>query len=82
MCHMVNTVNLKEHQLLCLNAADSQAQYRVLSGTLWVTIAGCEKDYVLYSGDLLPHSTTDLLIECLSKDAVFFTYQIQDQHVL
>lgn len=61
--NMTNNINLRKGQLVRLKNEDDARV--VVSGTAWVTVCGWNRDYVVRSGEHLPYSTQDLLIESL-----------------
>lgn len=67
---MTNKINLKKQQLYWLGPQDRAFVPQISAGRVWVTMSGCQKDFIVCAGEYLPPADQELLIEALSEDVV------------
>lgn len=64
---MTNRINLKRQQLFWLESDKSLQSGTIIEGKAWVTMSGCQKDFIVSAGEKLPTTDQAILIEALSE---------------
>lgn len=68
---MTNNINLKKQQIFWFEPEKTQS-LKLVAGTVWITISGCQKDFIVTAGQPLPKSDQNVLIQALTDDVSFY----------
>ncbi|MBC7464658.1 MAG: hypothetical protein H7256_01580 [Bdellovibrio sp.] len=67
---MINKINLKKQQLFWLGPPGLALIPQIATGRVWVTMSGCQKDFIVNAGEFLPTADHEILIEALSDEVI------------
>ena len=65
MVNMTNIINVRKGMVLRLENAPGRSPVRLRTGSAWVTLANCERDFLLAAGDFLP-AGAGMVVEALT----------------